>query len=44
MLSGMVVGIFVQHAAGVIGGDGDDLAALIMQRARETAQILRDVS
>ncbi len=41
MLSAMVVGIFVQHAAGAIGDDGQDLVALSMQRASETADILR---
>ena len=37
----MVVGTFVQHAAGALVGDSDDLVALSMQRARETAEILR---
>jgi TetR/AcrR family transcriptional regulator, cholesterol catabolism regulator len=41
LLSAMVVGTFVQHAAGALAGDSDDLVALSMQRARETAEILR---
>lgn len=44
LLTGVVVGLFVQHAAGVIDLDGDDLDALILARARETAQILQVVS
>ena len=40
LLSAMVVGIFVQHAAGVLSDDGNDLAALSRQRAREAEQIL----
>ena len=40
LLSAMVIGLFVQHAAGVIAAD-DDLTALSVQRARETANILR---
>ena len=41
LLSAMIVGTFVQHAAGALAGDSDDLVALSMQRARETAEILR---
>ncbi|HEY6474519.1 MAG TPA: helix-turn-helix domain-containing protein [Acidimicrobiales bacterium] len=41
LLSAMVVGTFVQHAAGALAGDSDDLVALSMQRAREAAEILR---
>jgi AcrR family transcriptional regulator len=41
LLSAMVVGTFVQHAAGALAGDSDDLVALSMRRARETAEILR---
>ncbi len=41
MLSAMVVGTFVQHAAGALGDDSGDLVALSMQRAREAAEILR---
>jgi hypothetical protein len=37
----VVVGVFVQHAAGVISANGDELAPFIAQRAKETAQILR---
>jgi AcrR family transcriptional regulator len=40
MLSAMVVGIFVQHAAGVLGDGSEDLRALSVQRAREAADIL----
>jgi AcrR family transcriptional regulator len=41
MLSAMVVGIFVQHAAGVLGDGSQDLRTLSVQRAREAADILR---
>jgi AcrR family transcriptional regulator len=41
LLSAMVVGIFIQHAADVLGEEGDDLAALSLDRAREAAAILR---
>jgi TetR/AcrR family transcriptional regulator, cholesterol catabolism regulator len=41
LLSAMVVGVFVQHAAGVIADDGDDLTVMMIRRANETAQILR---
>lgn len=41
LLSAMVVGIFIQHAADVLGEEGDDLAALSLGRAREAAFILR---
>jgi AcrR family transcriptional regulator len=40
LLSAMVVGIFIQHAADVLGDEGDDLAALSQDRAREAASIL----
>jgi AcrR family transcriptional regulator len=40
LLSAMVVGIFIQHAADVLGDEGDDLAALSHDRAREAASIL----
>lgn len=40
MLSGVVVGLFVLHAAGAMGTEGGDLGPVIAQRARETAQIL----
>jgi AcrR family transcriptional regulator len=40
LLSSMVVGIFVLHAAGVTQDEGEDLAAMISRRAREAAQIL----
>jgi hypothetical protein len=35
----MVVGVFIEHASGAIG-DGTDLVALSLQRAREAAEIL----
>ena len=41
LLSATVVGIFIQHAADVLGDEGDDLAALSLGRAREAASILR---
>jgi AcrR family transcriptional regulator len=41
LLSAMVVGIFIQQAADVLGEEGDDLAALSLGRAREAASILR---
>ena len=41
LLSAMVVGIFIQHAADVLGEEGEDLAALSLDRAREAAFILR---
>ncbi len=41
LLSAMVVGIFIQHAADVLGEEGDDLTALSLDRAREAAFILR---
>jgi AcrR family transcriptional regulator len=41
LLSAMVVGIFIQHAADVLGDEGGDLAALSLNRAREAASILR---
>jgi AcrR family transcriptional regulator len=41
LLSAMVVGTFVQHAAGVIPDDSNDLVSLSLRRAREAADILR---
>jgi AcrR family transcriptional regulator len=41
LLSAMVVGIFIQHAADVLGEEGGDLTALSLDRAREAASILR---
>ena len=41
LLSAMVVGIFIQHAADVLGDEGDDLTALSLDRAREAASILQ---
>ncbi len=40
LLCAMVVGIFVEHAAGVLCDDGADPTALSLQRAREAAQIV----
>ncbi|HEY1827809.1 MAG TPA: TetR/AcrR family transcriptional regulator [Acidimicrobiales bacterium] len=41
LLTGVIVGLFVQHAAGVVEFEGDNQDDLIRQRAREIAQILR---
>lgn len=41
MLSAMVVGVFIEHAAGTIEGGDDDVIALSLQRAREAAAILQ---
>jgi AcrR family transcriptional regulator len=41
LLSAMVVGIFIQHAADVLGEEGVDLTALSLDRAREAASVLR---
>ncbi len=41
MLTAVVVGLFVQHAAGVLGAEGEELEPFIAQRAKEAAQILR---
>jgi TetR/AcrR family transcriptional regulator, cholesterol catabolism regulator len=38
LLSAMIVGVFVEYAAGVL--DGEDLPALVRQRAQEAAAIL----
>jgi hypothetical protein len=40
LLSAMVVGIFVQYAAGVGVDENRDLAALLAERAQEIAHIL----
>jgi AcrR family transcriptional regulator len=40
LLSAMVVGIFVQQAAGVLSDGENDLTALSLQRAREAGQII----
>ena len=40
LLSAVVVGVFVQHAAGVLSEESADLTALSLQRAREAARIL----
>ena len=44
LLCSMVVGIFVQRAAGVMNDDGQDLDDVLNQRAREAAQILSSVA
>jgi AcrR family transcriptional regulator len=41
LLSAMVVGIFVQHAAGAIPEESTNLVAFSMRRAREAADVLR---
>ena len=41
LLCAMVVGLYVEHAAGVISEEAEDLTALAVQRAREAASILR---
>jgi AcrR family transcriptional regulator len=40
LLRAMVVGIFVEHASGVMSAEGSDTAALMVTRAEEAAQIL----
>jgi AcrR family transcriptional regulator len=40
LLSAMIVGVFVEHASGVLD-EGQDLTALALQRAREAAAILK---
>jgi AcrR family transcriptional regulator len=40
LLSAMVVGIFVQYAAGVGGQDDRDMTTILTERAREIAHIL----
>ncbi|HEY2214960.1 MAG TPA: helix-turn-helix domain-containing protein [Acidimicrobiales bacterium] len=40
LLSAMVVGIFVEHEAGVLADEGDDLEVILGNRAREAAQIV----
>jgi AcrR family transcriptional regulator len=40
LLTAMVVGTFVQHAAGVIADEGEDLRAILLKRARETARVI----
>jgi AcrR family transcriptional regulator len=43
LLTTVVIGVFVEYACGVIPRTPEDLAPLIAQRAKETAQILRDL-
>jgi hypothetical protein len=40
LLSAMVVGLFVQYAAGVGGYDDRDIATVLAERANEIARIL----
>jgi TetR/AcrR family transcriptional regulator, cholesterol catabolism regulator len=40
LLSAMVVGLFVEHEAGVLDEEGDDLREILTNRAREAAQII----
>jgi AcrR family transcriptional regulator len=40
LLRAMIVGLFVEHAAGVLGNEDDDTPALMVARANEAAQIL----
>jgi len=40
LLGAMVVGLFVQYAAGVGGDDGRDIASVLAERANEIARIL----
>jgi AcrR family transcriptional regulator len=40
LLRAMIVGIFVEHASGVMSAEGSDTAALMVTRAEEAAQIL----
>jgi len=40
LLSAMVVGIFVQYAAGVGGEDDEEMTSVLTRRAKEIAQIL----
>jgi AcrR family transcriptional regulator len=39
MLRAMVVGMFIEHVAGVLVDDGDDPADVFRQRARESAEL-----
>jgi AcrR family transcriptional regulator len=41
LITAMVVGIFVEHAAGVLDDEAADLTAIVTQRANEAAHILR---
>jgi AcrR family transcriptional regulator len=40
LISAMVIGIFIQHAAGALPNEGDDLSALIAARAVEAARVI----
>ncbi len=40
LISAMVVGLFIQHAAGALPNEGDDLAALVAKRSAEAARII----
>jgi AcrR family transcriptional regulator len=41
LLSAMVVGLFIEHAAGVLRDEGDDMVAVALQRAQEADRIFR---
>ena len=40
LMSAMVVGLFIQHAAGALPDEGDDLAALVARRSAEAARVI----
>ena len=40
LISAMVVGLFIQHAAGALPNEGDDLAALVAKRSAEAARVI----
>jgi TetR/AcrR family transcriptional regulator, cholesterol catabolism regulator len=40
LLSAMIVGVFVEHEAGVLADEGEDLQTILANRAREAAQIV----
>jgi AcrR family transcriptional regulator len=43
LLSAMIVGVFVEHATGVLPDEGPDPSVLALQRAKEAAQILEPI-
>ena len=40
LISAMVIGLFIQHAAGALPNEGDDLAALVAKRSAEAARVI----
>jgi AcrR family transcriptional regulator len=40
LISAMVIGLFIQHAASALPDEGDDLAALFAKRAAEAARVI----